>query len=224
MNKVKFFKILSGRKDNTKGVPLVVIYHPGLKNIDKIINRNLQLLYMDQEVKKVFTPKLMVSFRNTTKPSSYLVRAKLYPLERQVDSFKCKGKRCQRCSNVNKTDSFARSVTRKEYKINHYFNCNEKCLICLLTCKIFLKQYVGQTVDKLRLRWNNYKSDNRNHQRFESCMQEHLFEHSNEEGHQGFSEDVSTTFIDKTDPSEPLKRENYWKSALKTMRPLGLNV
>ena len=204
MNKVTFFKILSDRKDNTKGVPLVVIYHPGLKNIDKIINRNLQLLYMDQEVKKVFIPKPMVSFRNTTKYHAI--------------------PQCHRCLNVNKTDSFARSVTRKGYKINHYFNCNEKCLICLLTCKIFLKQYVGQTVDELRLRWNNYKSDNRNHQRFESCMQEHLFEHSNEEGHQGFSEDVSITFIDKTDPSEPLKRENYWKSALKTMRPLGFNV
>ena len=35
---------------------------------------------MDQEVKEVFTPKPMVSFRNVSKPSSYLVRAKLYPL------------------------------------------------------------------------------------------------------------------------------------------------
>ena len=52
---------------------------------------------------------------------------------------------------------------------------------------------------------------------------EHLFEHFHEEGHHGFSEDVSITFIDKTYPSEPLKRENYWKSVLKTMTTLGLN-
>ena len=49
---------------------------------------------MDQEVKEVFTPKPMVSFRNVSKPSSYLVRAKLYPLERKVGSFKRKSKRC----------------------------------------------------------------------------------------------------------------------------------
>ena len=55
-------------------------------------------------------------------------------------------------------------------------------------------------------------------------MQEHLFEHFNEEGHHGFLEDVSIIFIDKTDPSEALKRENYWKSVLKTMLPLGLNI
>ena len=42
---------------------------------------------MDEEVRKVFTPKLMVSFRSTRKLSSYLVRAKLYPLERKIGSF-----------------------------------------------------------------------------------------------------------------------------------------
>ena len=77
MKKVKFSKISSTRKDNTKGIPLVVTYHPNLKNIDLIINKNLYLLYMDQEVKKVFTPKSMVSFRSARKLSSYLVRAKL---------------------------------------------------------------------------------------------------------------------------------------------------
>ena len=83
MKKVKFSKISSTRKDNTKGVPLVVTYHPGLK----FINRNLHLLYVDQKVKEVFTPKSMVSFRSARKLSSYLVRAKLYPLERKVGSF-----------------------------------------------------------------------------------------------------------------------------------------
>ena len=34
----------------------------------------------------------------------------------------------------------------------------------------------------------------------------------------------TSQFIDKTDPSEPLKRENYWKNVLKTVTPLGLNI
>ena len=36
-------------------------------------------------------------------------------------------------------------------------------------------------------------------------------------GHCSFLEDVSLTILDKTDPSDPLKREDYWRSALKTM-------
>ena len=178
---------------------------------------------MDQEVKEVFTPKPMVSFRNVSKPSSYLVRAKLYPLERKVGSFKCKSKRCQTCLNVNQTDSFASSVTEEEYKINHCFNCNEKCLIYLLMCKFCLKQYVGQTAVEFRLRWNSYKRNNRKHQHLDTCMQEDFFHHLNEEVHQGFLEAFSITFFDKTDLSQPLKKENYWKSVINPMAPLGLN-
>ena len=45
---------------------------------------------MDVEVKKVFHPGPMVSFRSAREVSSYLVRAKMYPLKRTVGSFKCK--------------------------------------------------------------------------------------------------------------------------------------
>ena len=43
---------------------------------------------MDQEVKKTFTPHPIVSYRSARKLSSYLVRAKLYPIERKVESCK----------------------------------------------------------------------------------------------------------------------------------------
>ena len=81
-----------------------------------------------------------------------MARAKLYSLEKKVGSFKYKSKKCEACLNVNEANSFARSVTKKEYKINHCSNCNEKCLIYLFTSKVCLKQYEGQTVDKFRLR------------------------------------------------------------------------
>ena len=51
----------------------------------------------------------------------------------------------------------------------------------------------------------------------------HLFEHFSEEGHHSFQEDVSITLINKTDPSNPLQRGNYWRST-KTMVPWGLNI
>ena len=101
-------------------------------------------------------------------------------------------------------------MTNETYKIKHQFDCNEKCLVYLLTCKKYLKQYLGQTIDTCRHRWNNYKSNDRKFQRCEPFMQEHLFEDSSSPGHNGFVNDVSITFIGKTDPSDPLKRENFW--------------
>ena len=48
---------------------------------------------MDQEVKRAFTPQPMVSYGSARKLSSYLVRDKLYPIERIVGLRKRKSKR-----------------------------------------------------------------------------------------------------------------------------------
>ena len=85
-------------------------------------------------------------------------------------------------------------------------------------------QYVGQTIDQFRSRSNNYKSDSRKHEQGAICMQQHLFNHFCTSGHCGFLDDVSLTFTNKTDPSDLLKREDYWRRTLKTMAPFGLNI
>ena len=226
MGKVRHSNLNRNRKRPIKsqGVPLVVTYHPLLKSFGNIIKKHLTILYMNEEVKNVFNPGPMISFRGARKLNSYLVRAKLYPLERSVGSFKCRNRRCQVCDNVTETTTFKSSVTSNEYKINHSFNCNEKCLIYLLTCKTCKKQYVGKTCDSFRFRWNNYKDNNRKFLRGQSCMQQHIYEHFSSEGHCSFLDEVSITFIDKTDPKDPNKREHYWRHTLKTMAPDGLNI
>ena len=55
-------------------------------------------------------------------------------------------------------------------------------------------------------------------------MEKHLYEHFTLPGHSGFLHDVSVTLIDKTDPSCPTKREDYWIDTLKTKAPMGLNM
>ena len=211
-------------KNNEKGVAFVLTYHPLFKSLGYIMNKNLKILYMDPEAKRVFSPKPMITFKSARKLSSYIVRAKLYPLERFVGSKKCNGNRCDVCLNVNETDTFTSTVTNLSYKINHQFNCSEKCLVYLLTCKTCSIQYVGQTTNCFRFRWNNYKCNERKFQGKEPCMQEHLFKHFSLPNHNGFLEDADITFIDKTDPSNPLKRENFWIETLRTMVPNGLNI
>ena len=90
----------------------------------------------------------MVLFRGARKLCSCLVRGKVYPLKRKVGSCGCGKKRCPACIiNITKTDSFTSTSTNKAYKINHLFNCSEKCLVYLLTSRVCPKQYVGHTVD-----------------------------------------------------------------------------
>ena len=64
----------------------------------------------------------MVSYRSARKLSSYLVRAKLYPLDRIVGSKGCGKKRCDIFVNVCETDTFSSFVTGEKFKMNHKLN------------------------------------------------------------------------------------------------------
>ena len=54
-------------------------------------------------------------------------------------------------------------------------------------------------------------------------MQTHLYEDFILPRHSRFLHDVSITLIDKTDPSCPLKREDYWIDTLKIKASMALN-
>ena len=134
--KYKRFTFLSkvkNLKKVEKGVPFVVTYHPLLNKLSPILHRNLYLLYMNQKVKNVFTPGPIVSHRSARKISSYLVRAKLYPPERKVDSEKCGRSRCEVCLSIQETDTYTSIIKGESFKINHKLNCDNNFLIYLLT-------------------------------------------------------------------------------------------
>ena len=49
---------------------------------------------------------------------------------------------------------------------------------------------------------------------------EHFLSHD----HNGLINDIEIIFIDKTDPSDPTRREEFWRAKLKTLAPNGLNI
>ena len=118
--KVKFIPNLNNRTRGKyiKGVPFFLTYHPKLKSLNKILTKKLHLLYMDKEVKKVFIPKPIISFRSDRKLRNYLLRAKI---ERTAGSKNCGSKRCEVCINVNETSTFTSTVTGETFIINHKF-------------------------------------------------------------------------------------------------------
>ena len=127
----------------------------------------------------------------------------LYPLQRKVDFSKCGKRRFEVCNAVTDTSTFGSTVTGDTLKVNHSLNCDDKCLIYLVTWKQCNKQYTGETTD-------NNKDNARKFDKKESCIQEHLHKNFQEEGHKGFLNEESVTFIDKTDGKDPKKRERYW--------------
>ena len=87
---------------------------------------------MSLEIKAIFSPGPMTSFKSARRISSYLVRAKLYILERFVGSRQCKIRRCKVCTNVTETDTFSSIVTGENFQINYELFCDDMCLIYFL--------------------------------------------------------------------------------------------
>ena len=96
----------------------------------------------------------------------------------------------------------------------------------MLSCKTCVKQYIGNTIDHFRSRWNNYKSDVRKPESSnkENVKQKLLRSHFLQNDHQGFLKDVEARMIDKTQCSDTTKREFHWMKTLVTLYPGGLNI
>ena len=107
--------------------------------------------------------------------------------------------------------------------INHRYDWNEKCLFYFLTCNKCKMKYLGYWSVPVKME-QLQKWHSRKHDQGATCMQQHLFNRFCTSGNCGFLEHVSLTFIGKSNPSDLLKREDYWRSTLKTVAPFGLNI
>ena len=88
-------------------MPFVATHHLKLKDLSKLI-KNLQLfLYSDSEVRRVFSPAPLLSHRSARKIKDYIVRSKLYSIEKKVGSSRCGNPRCQVCTSIQVTDNFS---------------------------------------------------------------------------------------------------------------------
>ena len=83
----KALRLNPSDENNSKkvnSIPLVVTCNPAFKNLFQVIKKPLQLLYADEEVKKVFSPVPFFSFRSTRNLKSYLVRSKITLLREKL--------------------------------------------------------------------------------------------------------------------------------------------
>ena len=159
IDKVVFGRDQSVKKNLESGIPFITTYLPQLKELGKLIRDLLPFLYSDGEVQKVFSPPPIVSYRSAREIKDCIVRSKLYLVERKVGCRRFDSSRCEVCKSINIIDEFTSFTTKKTYKVNHSFDCNEKCLIYRLSCKSCGTQDVGNTTDHFKNIWNNYKSD-----------------------------------------------------------------
>ena len=140
---------------------------------------------------------------------------------------KCGSKKCKTCDHIIEGDNFVSNITNKRYKVvspNGCMSCGTKNVIYLMACRKCGVQYVGETSQTLRRRFNNHRN------RMKQLSDLYLYHHFCSDGHG--AEDVSIMPIEEVVltpgdnmslASKILQREEYWYKELCTIYPYGLN-
>ena len=204
---------------------LNVTYHPAHSKVKNVLSDIHLLLTPNEEHRRVFHNVPIVGFKRCKSLKDILVRARL-PTENKGpgESCTCGGERCGVCSFVKRSQTFTDKSGLTSYEIRgDKLHCNSKNVVYMVQCKTCLKQYVGSTCTKFRMRFNNYKSCFRKHSSGEAVPQMLFHNHFSQLDHNGMN-DWSFTLIDQASNVEHLrKKESFWQYKLDTFHPKGLN-
>ena len=141
---------------------LITVYNPAMKNLEKVFNDNVQILYGDPDMKKVFPQgNLSVTYRRG-KCLKKLTSPSLYPRTVRKSASrvsKCNESRCDICKNymVFKNEFFC-TATGKTYNIRGDLTCKSDNVVYLISCKKCKQQYVSSAFEsnfKPRFRVHN---------------------------------------------------------------------
>ena len=144
----------------------------------------------------------------------------------QRGSSSCNWRVCRYCPTLDKTGSIVCNVTGLRYDTMQKVSCCSSNLVYCVTCKRCGKQYVGQTMLRLKDRFVKHFYDISR-----ADSQKSLGHHFSGAGHEGI-QDVTIhvlEFVRMPPHSESAKRvcdrvERRWIHLLRCLAPAGLNV
>ena len=136
-------------------------YHPALNKVHEILKKALTHTILSPRLSAVSPSLTRVAFQNPKTVKDHLDRSKLKireSNERENRTYKCGSITYDICDVLYLSNEFQSTVTGERYHINFKFDCNSINVIYLFTFQSCRKQYVGSTVTKFLLRFNQYKS------------------------------------------------------------------
>ena len=208
----------SNRRDHkiNKRLPLVMTFHPALLGVGKIIHSLWPILHASEDMRSIIEEKPMIVYRRPKNLKDNLVRSKLKGGSGDKGMRKCGKSRCQIYNFVEEGSKFCRNGRILLY---YLFDCDSAGVIYVIICKKCSKIYMGSTITSFRRRFNNHKSSVKRYGNGERGIPgEHLYAHFYERGHEGIK-DMLVKIVDRTDVSDPTKREGFWAYKLDSFVP-----
>ena len=122
----------------------------------------------------------MVFYRSPMKLSTYLVRAKPYPIGRIMGSKVCGKKQFKVSVNVFVTDNFLIQLLEKHIESTITFIVTINAWFIFLRASAVVNN-VWETTKEFRFRWNKYKYNDQKYTWNDDCFQEYWFRYFHRE-------------------------------------------
>ena len=212
--------VYKDKQTNNSRVPMVMTYHPDLKQLSSAIRKHWDLIENDPSLKNIFPQPPIMAYRRPRSLRDILVSSTVTKRSPSTPGgyTPCKRKNCVCCVAANTECKFQSTATSQKYTIFTQTNCKTSNCIYILTCDICKIQYVGETKTTFNLRWNNHRSFYKTNK---NCP---LTRHLKSNGHP--FEKVTFQIIEQNstwDDAARRSREQFWIYQLRTLEPDGLN-
>ena len=211
------------KSESEKRPVYVSTYDPRLPNISNIINKHWRAQsFVDNNFKKNFPKPPMVAFKRQKNIRSFLIRAKVSPLQNRIQRF-VKGmfpcmKQCINCPFINSEKKI--KGPNFTWNINGHFTCETNNIIYMIECKKdhCKSKYIGQSGKKCAQRMSQHRGyvNNRN-------LNQPTGYHFNQPGHS--VSDMRITVLEKVKHKDELyrrEREKYFINKFDTFKN-GMN-
>ena len=211
-----------------KRIPFITTFNPSIPHISNIIKKHYNLLLSSNRCKKVFQHLPVVAFRRSPNLRDLLVTAKLSSNSAKPQlpsgSFRC-GRNCATCPYISHgltTYTFFSTGETRPIKSN--LSCDTKNLIYIIQCNRCNLQYIGETKQRLKERFNEHRRtiDNPNTKSKPTTAAEHFLSSTNHTAN-----DMQLIPIEKISSNRDSirkAREAFLIQKGRTIVPDGLNI
>lgn len=194
---------------------LILTFADNIPNINKILKKHFNIIEQSQRLSKIFSTAPQVTYRRPKNLQNHVVHSTVNK-PRPLGCTSCGKSRCQICKHMQSTALAKSTHSNFKHFIREDLNCDSSNVVYMLECGDCGMQYIGQTDNSFRLRFNNHRSH------AQTLPNLPLSKHLRKEGHEFDNLKVTILQSGFKNTREREQRESYFIFKFNTLQQ-GLN-
>ena len=165
-------------KTNNNNIIFLSTQNPRNPNFFQIIRNNISMLNIDKNIKELLEKhSILNSKRQPKNLKKLLTSAKFKNDKKEIETKKCNRGNCCLCTNNEFLEASEINFNNgKNFKIYSPMSCSSKNIIYVIICNNCQLEYIGETGDTLRHRFNVHRNQIKNEEIRKLLVSKHIYQ------------------------------------------------